>query len=322
MKKQLVASVCLLLLLCVLLSSCASGLPGYALFKATQDTLSSFSVKIKGLLEDHTPLILDKTSAFSISLPNNCSAALRAAVDGLCAQILERTGVDLMLTNAEQSSGRILMGTADDALCEQLPAELNAANFYIGFCGKDLVIHATNDLMLVSALHYFEQAYVTGKDACIGEGYLLLPDTLSFSSDTLLCNADTFRFAKQGNAELPSYAATLCTVLTSAIEYRIGIHFYPSLNTDSELYEQQKELIVGKVSRSFTEPILSSLADDEFYIGSNGTKVMILANSYPALNEAINLFLSTQLYADDAQYNRKEKSWSLPAYCHYYGRIC
>ncbi len=319
MKKRLIPCLCLLFALCLACTSCTAGLPGEALYSAIKDSLSSFDVKLENLFAENTPIVLDGKSDYTVQLALTASAELTKAVDDMLSAIQLCTGVTVSRSEGATAAHKILIGETSDEASKDVAEQLNAVNFYVGFVAGDLVIHAKNDIMLISALRYFTEQYLTHADANIGEGYWFLPNTLDHLSPVLECNSKDFKLGRVSREEADRSTNYVINNAYDRIAETTGIKLsVTSYSMSGNALATQQEVILGKVQREETADILSTLEKNQFYIGSNGTKVMVLAPHAAALRQGINTFLATFMESDTAVYDAENKTWLLPSYCHYY----
>ena len=288
MKTRLITCLVLVLTLSLLLTSCAAGLPGATLIDVVSDKLSSFSSKLENLMNDNVPLILEGTSEYYVQLPVTASAEVKQAVTALCDTIEAKTGVRLTASSGFSSHKRIVVGDLTDKADTSLLDELNVANFYVGFVESNLVIHAKNDIMLLSAIHYFTEQFLNASNANAGTGYFYLPASLDFLAPVIVCDAGSFKLGRvsaDGADWMTNYAINGAY---DRIVEKTGVRLSITPYTQKDL-ETQKELLVGSVSRAETDDIIASLAPNQFYFGANGTKVMVVAANGRALRRGGDL---------------------------------
>lgn len=317
MKTRLITCLILVLALCLLLTSCAAGLPGATLFGVATDKLSAFSSKLENLMNDNVPLILEGKSDYCVQLPVTASTEVKNAVTSLCDVIEAKTGVRLTVHNGFTDQNRIVVGDVTDKTDAALQEKLNVANFYVGFVEEDIVIHAKNDIMLLSALHYFTEQFLTASNANVGAGYFYLPASLDFLAPVVVLDASSFKLGRVGAEGADWITNRSISNAYDRIVEKTGVRLSITPYTQKEL-ETQKELLVGSVSRAETDDIIASLSSNQFYFGADGTKVMVLAANGRALWYGLNAFLDVFLDSEAAIYDAEAKTWTLPSYCHYY----
>ncbi len=315
MKKRLISTLSLLLLLCLALSSCAAGLPGFDLHSTAGEKAASFGGKLKNLLEKNVPLVLEGESDFALHTSPSASAEVVAATQAFCTAIEEKTGFDFSEENTD-ATRYIVIGLANDDAT--FADTLHASNFYVGFDGDgDLLIKANSDIMLISALYYLTQTFLQADDANAGEGYFYLPSTLDFTAPTLECKYREFTMIQSQNANF--WMSQQVTDLHKVIREQTGI----SLQLKDDMFTPEdedslKEIFVGNPNRDSVRAITEELGDTEYYIGAKDGKIFILAKNhitqYRAIEAFVNLFIRSEL----AEYDKDAGTWTLPSYCHYY----
>ena len=313
MKKRFISCLALFLLLCLLLSSCAAGLPGHALLSTAKDKIGGFTSNVSNLLRDNLPIVLEGSSDYAIIKSKTASTQLTAAISAFCDALEGKTGVDLATANARIAKYRILIGDTGEDASKQAAEQTDAASFYIGFSDKDLVVYAHNDLMLISAFQYLIQAYIEGPNANIGEDYFFLPHTLQYTSPTLSCDGEQYLVIRADQAGERAVAAI--SSLLDGIVSLSGVRL--SLKSDLSVkdFPDAKEILVGAPNRAECREILATLDYNEYYIGTVNQKIMILANTDLMLEKAVTDFLNSFVRAQNAQIDTKAKTIALPAVC-------
>lgn len=314
MKKRLISALCLLFALVLLLSSCAAGLPGHELVTAIKNGVGGFSSNLKNLLEKNAPIVLDGQSDFTVIFNAKESDLLKSAIKDFCGAVEEKTGVALPTNKTLGVKRRILIGSTGDEASVMAARWLNKASFYIGFSGKDLVVQAKNDVMLISALHYLENTYLTAEDANAGEGYFFLPGDLDFTAPTVTITEDNEEdFSLVRKETLNEADIALITSFYEKISQASGLHL--KMKTDLvEIKEAAlaKEILVGTPAREEAKAMNEKLAFDEYYLGTQGNKLLVLGQNPYLLEMAINTFCSTFLQMDGSSADSEAKTLTLP----------
>ena len=313
MKKRLLSCLALLLLAATLLCSCAEGLPFSELYVAAKNAATSYTEKLTLLQEGGRIIAADGESEYVIECTTtfveigNRTNDVKAAINTLAERIEAQTGVDLLDTKRDGATKRILIGYPDP---DEVPPVNSAAQFYIGFSGDDLIIQATNGIMLISAINYFADTYLGEKDALI-----LSPDLSYLSSTTTYRTREHNLIRAEQTGAVATHAATS---LRDTLFEIAGVRF--SVKSDFNTTGGLTDILFGYPDTEEARAILSTLSYDDFYIGVRNGKLMILANNDPALETATRYFLSAFVTAQDAVFDKTEKTISLPAVCDYYHR--
>ncbi len=308
MKKRLLSCLALLLLVAMLLCSCAEGLPLSELYFAAKDAATEFTTQLKLLQSGSMTIAADGKSEYEISFDRAASKEVKDAVNALAARIKKQTGADLLNNKGENVTKRIVIGQpekGEDALVS------SATQFYLGFAGNDLMIQACNDMMLISALSFFTEKYLDSK-----EGALILSPDLSYLSPAAVYRTKEHNFirAEQTGATAAEALKKLCNTL----EETTGVRF--SVKSDFNSSGGLTDILFGYPDDDEAQAILKTLSFDDFYIGVRDGRLMILAKNDPALVEATDLFLSTFVTAENATFDEVEKTITLPTVCDYYHR--
>ena len=313
MKKRLISCLCLLCTAVLLLTSCTAGLPGSELFLTVKSGVGKFAASIRNLLCDNAPIVIDGRSDYTVVYSMLESDTVKNAVTDFCTATEKTTGLALPTNTTLGIKKRILIGNTGEEASNTVKERLNAATFYIGFQGEDLVVQATNDLMLISALSYLESVYLTGKNANAGDGYFYLPQNLDFVSETLSCNATDYTVIRADSSG--SRFITPVTTFLEEMKNSTGIRL-PIDNDFLEIenIESAKEILIGSPNRAESAEILKDLAYNEYYIGTSGNKIMILAHNARLLTAAVEEFLATFVTASSAVKDTQNKTLTLPAY--------
>ena len=308
MKKRILSVVALLLLMAMLLCSCAEGLPLSELYFATKEAVTEYRTQLKLLQAGSRTLAANGASEYVISLERTASQEVKGAVHALAARIKKQTDVDLLDSTREGATKRILIGLPEK---DSTPLVQNAAQFYIGFSGEDLIIQAQNEMMLISALSFFTEYYLSDEK----EALILSPD-FSYLSPTATYRTREHSLirAEQTGATATQAATSFCDTLFDTT----GIRF--SVKSDFNSTGGLTDILFGYPDDEEAQTILAELSFDDFYIGVRGGRLMILAKNDPALVEATDLFLSTFVTAENAAFDKEEKTIVLPAICDYYHR--
>ena len=93
MKKRFIACLSLLLLLCLLLSSCAPGLPGHALLTSLQSGIGGFTSNLTNLLQDNLPVVVDGSSDYAIVRNVNASDQVKSAISYFCDAVMKKAAL-------------------------------------------------------------------------------------------------------------------------------------------------------------------------------------------------------------------------------------
>ena len=314
MKKRLLSCLALLLLAATLLCSCAEGLPLSELYFAAKDAANGYTEKLCLLQEGSKTIAADGESEYIIEYDSSRLAEatvrqneLKDAINALAARVKAQTGADLLDKKREGATKRIVISFAQGDDTDKVSS---AAQFYIGFSGDDLIIQATNEIMLISALNYFADTYLGEKNELI-----LSPD-LSYLSPTTTYRSREHNLirAEQTGAVATQAATALCDTLFEIA----GVRF--SVKSDFNTTGGLTDILFGYPDTEEAQAILSTLSFDDFYIGVRGGKLMILAKNDPALEKATQYFISAFVTAKDAVFDKTEKTVTLPAVCDYYHR--
>ncbi len=308
MKKRILSCLALLLLMAMLLCSCAEGMPLSELYFAAKDAVAEYSTQLKLLQTGSRAIAANGKSEYTISFERTVSKKVKDAINTLAVRIKKQTDVDLLDDTREGVTKHIRIGLPKK---DTTPLVQNAAQFYIGFSGDDLIIQAYNEIMLISALSYFTEKYLEDT-----EGDLILSPDLSYLSPPATYHTKEHALirAEQTGTTATEASKTLCNVL----EETTGVRF--SVKSDFNSSGGLTDILFGYPDDDGAQAILSDLSFDDFYIGVQDNRLMILAKNDPALAEATELFLSTFVTAENASFDKEEKSIVLPAVCDYYHR--
>ncbi len=307
MKKRLIGGLCLVFCLSLLLSSCAAGLPGSELVSAVSEGVGGFATKLGNLFFKQAPLIIDGTCSFELKTDATASIDVKLATDSLCNAVLSKTGLDL---RTRRTTTKKLYISTDKEQFSSLSNKLSAAEFYIGFQGEDLVIFATNDVMLVSALSYFQKTYVEAANANAGEGYLYVQQGMDYRSPTLPLRTEeytlvySFNAGEQHTQIIASFHATMLSTT--------GVRLL--MKDDFVAANSERELLIGHPNRPECKDILENLAVDDYYIGVVGQKILVLAKTNHMLQKALQEFIATFISSSNASFSLEEEAMSAPAY--------
>ena len=317
MKKRFLSLLCLACAVVLLLSSCVTGMPLSEVYLMTKEQAGSFASNVDNLFRQNAPIILDGESNYIVSPGLDASERVRAAAQAFCDAVETKTGYRfdptapykdgtqyrIRLINPERNVGQNISGS--------VPAELNAANFYIGFSGKDLLIEAYNDTMLISALAYLTENYITDENANAGDGYFYLPGDFSYLAPTLAFDSKYAIVYPDGDSVASDAATTLATELNKAT----GLLTIPKSDLNFRQDITAKEILIGApVDRVECDEILETLAFNEYYIGTLNNKILILATNAYMLGQAVDEFLASFVTADKVTTDKTAKALSLPAY--------
>ena len=306
--KKTISCLALILLLSMLLSSCAAGLPGSELYFTAQDQAASFSSRVENLLAENEPIVMEGISEYAVLYNQNASPAVSAAVSALLAEIKARTGADLAANDKKSATKRILIGSAGEESAKQVAAQLSAAEFYVGFVGNDLVLQAKNELMLICAIQHLQTLlFPTGSAETLPSLYL--PGDLSYTSPTLPCSGEGYTIVRAEKSSERAVAAL--TQLYEAFYAAVGTRI--SIKSDFASQGAATEILVGSPNRPECAAILENLAFNEYYIGQSGQKWMILAKNDVMLELAVSHFIAYFVQSADAAKNPAQKEILLPA---------
>lgn len=308
MKKRILSCLAVLLLMAMLLCSCAEGLPLSELYFAAKNTAASYTAKIKLLQSGAKTIAENKTSEYAISFDTTSSKEVKDAVTALAVRIKKQTGADLLDEKREGVTKRIVIGFPKK---NETPLVDGAAQFYVGFSGEDLIIQAHNDVMLISAIRYFEENFLSDE-----EKPLILSPDLSYLSPTATYRTKEhalIRAEKTGNTAKEA-ASALCETLFE----KTGVRF--TVKSDFNAGGGLTDILFGYPDDDEAQKILSTLGFDDYYIGVRNGRLMILAKNDPALADATECFLSSFVTAENAVFDKTEKTVTLPAVCDYYYR--
>ena len=313
MKKRLLSCLALLLLMATLLCSCVEGLPFSELYFAASDTAADYAEQLKLLQEGSKIIAANGESEYVIECTTtfveigNRTNDVKAAINTLAERIEAQTGADLLAKKRDKASKRIIIGLTQG---DETTKVSTAAQFYIGFSGDDLIIQASNGIMLISALNYFADTYLGEKNELI-----LSPD-LSYLSPTATYHTREHNLirAEQSGAVATQAVTTFCDTLFEVAGVRFSVK--SDFNTSGGL----TDILFGYPDTEEANAILSTLGHDDFYIGVHNEKLMILAKNDPALERATRTFLNTFVRAEDAAFDKSDKTITLPAVCDYYYR--
>ena len=317
MKIRFLSLLCLACAVVLLLSSCVAGMPLSEVYLTTKEKAGSFTSNVDNLFRKNAPIILNGESDYIVSVGLDASERLRAAAQRFCDAVETKTGFRFdpatPYRNATQYRIRIinLERNVEREISDNVPADLNAANFYIGFSGKDLLIEAYSDTMLISALAFLTENYITGKGANAGDGYLYLPSGFTYRSDTLTFDSKYTIVYPDGDQAASGAATTLATELNEAT----GLLTIPKSDLNFKQDENAKEILIGAPEgRAECDAILETLAFNEYYIGTLNNKILILATNAYMLGQAVDEFLASFVTADKAAIDKTAKTLPLPAY--------
>lgn len=310
MKKRSFSLLVTLLALTLLFSSCAAGLPGAALLSTLKDSVGDFKDNVTNLFSHNAAIISNGKSNYVVRVDENADESVKEKVNLLFSAIKEKTGVDLLNTTAGADTHFILIGNTGQTASLNAAKNLNGSTFYLGFSGKNLVIQATNSLMLGAALDYLTSHFISKSSANIGEGYFFLPGNLNYTSETLICSDEEFSIitAASASSRTLSAANTLRNAILSAVGADLRIK-----NDLVSTEENAKEIVLGTASREQSEEILARLTFSDYYIGINGNKILILAVNDQMLEYAVSAFVSAFLTATDAALSTEAETFTVPA---------
>ena len=316
MKKRFLSLLCLLCAVVLLLSSCVAGMPLSEVYLTTKGKVESFTSNVDNLFRENAPVILNGESRYIVSVGLSASDRLRAAAQKFCDAVEMKTGYrfDPSATYKDTSQHRIriinLERNIENEIARNVPAELNAANFYIAFSGKDLLIEAYNDTMLISALAFLAEEYITGENANAGSGYFYLPGDFSYLAPTLTFDSKYAVVYPDGDEAAGNAATSLATEITNST----GLRVIPKSDLNFRQDENAKEILIGAPEgRAECDAILEALAFNEYYIGTANNKILILAKNPYMLGQAVDEFLASFVTAGKAVIDKTAKTLLLPA---------
>lgn len=310
MKKRFLSCIALLLLLSLSLASCAEGLPGHELFVAAKDAVADFSENMEMLFAGDVPLAQNGKTSYQLVVPDgSLKKEYMAALTLFRNNFQSKTGATLNECDEEDDAPKIWL-YASDAQRAELPA-LDANNFYIGFVGEDLVLHAQNTPMLYSAISYFAKEILPLAKG----GTLSLPRSFSYLSTATTCQKSEYIITRAENSSEKAIATI--SYLHDVLNEKAGVRF--SIKSDfNTTGNGVKEILIGAPDRAECAPILAELSYDDYYIGGTGKKLMILAKNDLMLELAVQKFIETFLNAENAVYDKSERTIQLPTSCDYF----
>ena len=315
MKRRSLALVAILLLLSTLLCSCsAGGLLGDTPFTLLGDLFGQYTNKATNLLKDHTPLISDSRSHYSLSVDASVSDEVKAQANALVAEIENKTGVCITSDDALADGGaRGKIIVTKKAINDKDNYDFPASSYFIGFVGADLVIRAHSDLMLIAALRDFATSLVNGDPCAVGDGFLFVPRTLSHTGETVSLFKDAkpaFVIMRPEDASDRVISAVTTLQETLSFETNSTIRIRTDFSaTDPDVIE----IIIGQTVREGSVEALEQLEQNSYYIGSNGKSIIINAPSDFLLERAITVFTTTFVTSSKSDASRIERTLSMPA---------
>lgn len=302
MKKKCLSFLCILLVLCTLLSSCGTLQPPF--LQLLGDSVSGFFSNAKNLLQGNTPLIIENEVKFCLEQDGNAADA----VASLQATIREKTGHDFS-ENTDENAPKLRIGL-------NLADTVTAADYYIGFVEDDLLITAASDVMLAEALRYFENTLIKGEKANCGNGYLFVSGDMDFTGETvqLISSSGTphYSVAYPENADATTFAAV--TQLVSDIRGATGVNlslqdsYFQSKNSPDT-----KEFLIGLTQKDESIEATEKLDHSSYYIGIQGNKIIITAKNSYMLSQAVARFSELFVTHEKAAASYETHTLSLPA---------
>lgn len=314
MKKRLISCIAALLLLASLLCSCTAGLPLSELALVAREQTGTLATRVENLLANNAPLAANGKSDFAVVFDKAAAPEVQNAVADFCAQFQAYSGADPMQTDPQSAKGRILIGMADTEEAKEILRTLSPSTFYIGFCGKDLLILARNDVMLCEALRYFRESYLTPTASQGEKNDVFFPNKLAYTAPTIPVEDDVYTIlrAEESGEGTVDAMSQLCDTLRTMCGVR------PVRKSDFNYKTTEHEILFGHPNHPKANAILETLPRDAYYIGVEGKTLMILAQNDLMLQKAVSHFLSLFVTDRNAALDKKNKRIELPATCDYY----
>lgn len=291
MKKRISACLSLLLVLCMLLSSCGGGMATPALFTVVGDAVSGFFNTSSNLLRGNLPVVVDGELLYHPVLGADCAAEAQAMLD----RLYEKTGAQMppvaSLTQAPEL--RIDLG---------LKEGLTASEYYIGLDGKDLIITANNLPVLLEGIRYFERTYVTGAQADAGAGYLYLPKGMAYTSPTL----DVIDENGESNYVIcypesaDASAISAISILRDAVKKKSGATLPLQSDFIAADDADGREILIGLTNRTESIAATADLGYDTYCLAITESKIVITAKNTFMLRKAIEAFTALFVSGEDA----------------------
>jgi beta-lactamase superfamily II metal-dependent hydrolase len=305
MKRKLLSLVCILLTLCIFLSSCAAGGALQPPFlKLLGGSLSTFFSDAGNLLSGNRPLILNGRINYRLDSDGTAPEDVAA----LLSAIKEKTGCDLA-ENTDGTAPRLRIGLG-------LHPALKASAFFVGFYENELLITAASDVMLTEAIRYFTQNHVLGEKANCGNGYLYIAGDLAYTSATIpvieASGEPAFTVVSPENADKATYAAV--TKLISSVRGATSVNLSVQDNYfKGEGSADAKEILIGLTTRVESIEATDNLDDYSYHIGITESKVIITAKNAYLLDRAVEHFCELFVTSENADASYEARTLSLPA---------
>lgn len=319
MKKWLALALALLMAVSIL-TACNSGGTSTDTTETTpvvpmQDITLTEYVIVRPDIASST--LISTASRFKTALDEKLSANFTLTTDWV------KRGEEVDPTNAKE----ILLGLTNRTQSTEVNSQIQGIGFGIALSGNKIVITATNDAALGTAVDYFLEQYVGTPAGAV----IQLPEALSYFSEPLA----SLDIIKNGKAlftvvraeECNQYMLEQTQEVREAIETVTGVA--PALGTDwvrknttpdSSTYE----ILVGDTNRPETAEVKASLGINQYAVRAVGNKIVLVGSSATGTGKAVDAFTALikesvgqkvdgkadlSILADTSRSDKENKNW-------------
>ena len=227
--------------------------------------------------------LISTASKFKSALDEKLSASVTLTTDWV------KRGEEVDPTNAKE----ILLGLTNRPQSAEIQGQIQGIGYAIALSGNKIVITATNDAALDTAVEDFLSTYVGTPNGAV----IQLPENLCYLSKPLA----SMDIIKDGKALFTVVRAEECNqfVLELAQKVRENIQTVtgvaPSLSTDWVKKNTQPdsslfEILVGETNRPETAEVMASLKVNEYAVRAVGNKIVLLGTSATGTSKAVDEF--------------------------------
>ncbi len=200
-----------------------------------------------------------------------------------------KRGEEVDPTNAKE----ILLGLTNRPLSAEINGQIQGIGYAVAMSGNKIIITATNDAALTSAVDYFLSEYVGTPNGAV----IQIPESLCYLSEPLA----SLDIIKNGQALFTVVRAEECNqyMLEQTQEVRALIEsvtgIAPPLGTDWVKKNTQPdsstyEILVGDTNRPETAEVKASLGVNQYAVRAVGNKIVLIGSSATGTGKAVAAF--------------------------------
>lgn len=239
---------------------------------------------------------------YTIVRPDTANQTVVSSASRLKTMLDEKLGASVVLSTdwvkrgeePDAAAKEILLGLTNRTESTEIYSQIEGIGYAIALRGNKIVIVATNDEALNSAVDYFVNQYVPSSSA----GVIQLPESLCYFSEPLA----SVDIIKNGKANYTVVRAEECNqyMLEQAQEVRTAIEtatgVAPSLSTDwvkknTAPDSSTLEILVGDTNRTETAEVKASLGINEYAVRVVGNKIVLVGSSATGTGKAVDAFI-------------------------------